>query len=66
MGFLNKFADEVAKKQASLETRARNEIRQKARSASDAELRHNLQRAIDNDNYIMQEEIEKEMERRGI
>lgn len=57
---------EVERKQASIESRAHSEIRQKARNASDNELRHNLQKAKDNDNYIMQEEIEREMERRGI
>ena len=65
-GAANSLRDELERKQASIEKRAHNEIRQKARNASDDELRHNLQRAIDNDNYIMQEEIEKEMERRGI
>ena len=65
-GAANSLRDEVERKQASVEKRAHNEIRQKARSASDDELRYNLQRAIDNNNYIMQEEIEKEMERRGI
>lgn len=57
---------ELERKQSSIEGRARDEIRRKARNASDSELRHNLQRAIDNDNYIMQDEIEREMERRGI
>ena len=73
MGFLDKLAsaagtlgNELEKKQVSIENRARSEIRSKARHATDEELRHNLQRARDNNNYIMEEEIEREMERRGI
>ena len=41
-------------------------FRQKARNATDEELRYNLQNAIDNENYIMEEEIKKEMDRRGL
>jgi len=75
MGFLDKLAKEIKnydyagaieKKQESLERRAHSEFRQKARSASDEELRHNLQRAIDNDNWVMEDEIRAEMDRRGI
>ncbi|MBQ3545369.1 MAG: hypothetical protein IJA34_10360 [Lachnospiraceae bacterium] len=65
-GATESFSKEIEKKQSSIESRARNEIRQKARNASDEVLRHNLQKAIDNNNFIMQEEIEKEMERRGM
>ena len=43
-----------------------DEIRQKARHATDEELRHNLERAIDNGNYIMEDEIRREMDRRGM
>lgn len=82
MGLLDKFAsavknfdyegaadslrNEYERKQASIERSAHNKFRDKARNATDDELRHNLQNAIDNDNYIMEEEIRKEMERRGL
>ena len=65
-GAAESFSRELERKQSSIESRARSEIRQKARYASDEELRHNLQKAIDNDNFIMQEEIENEMDRRGL
>ena len=82
MGFFDKLAEKaknfdyesarasiektVENKQKSIERNARNQIRQKVRNASDDALRRNLQNAIDNDNYIMEEEIKKEMDRRGL
>lgn len=82
MGFLDKLADgiknfdyegaadtmrrEVERKQASIEKKGHEMFRQKACNATDEELRYNLQNAIDNENYIMEEEIKKEMDRRGL
>ena len=65
-GAADSFSRELERKQSSIESRAHSAIRQKARNASDEELRHNLQKAIDNDNFILQEEIEREMDRRGL
>lgn len=65
-GAANSFANAMEKKQADIEKSARNQIRQKARGASDEALRRNLQNAIDNGNYIMEDEIKKEMDRRGL
>ena len=56
----------IDRKVSSFEKRGRDEIRQKARHATDEELRHNLERAIDNGNYIMEDEIRREMDRRGM
>ena len=60
------FVSSVEKKQADIEQRARMQIRQKARSASDDGLRRARENAIDEGKYIAQEEIEREMDRRGI
>jgi hypothetical protein len=65
-GAADNVRNEVEKKQSSIENRVHKEFKQKARNASDDELRYNLQRAIDNDNYIMEEEIRNEMDRRGL
>lgn len=72
MGWLDKLesaanilSNELEKKQASVEKRARNEVRSKVRHCSDETLRYNLQKAKENGNYIFEEEIEKEMERRA-
>lgn len=65
-GAADSLRNEYERKQSSIERSAHNKFRDKARHATDDELRHNLQNAIDNDNYIMEEEIRKEMERRGL
>ena len=65
-GAADSLRNEYERKQASIERSAHNKFRDKARNATDDELRHNLQNAMDNDNYIMEEEIRKEMERRGL
>lgn len=75
MGLFDKLTDAVKNfdydgaienKRASVERNAREQYRQKARNASDEALRHNLEKAREDGNYIMEEEIEREMGRRGI
>lgn len=65
-GAADTFRNEYERKQSSIERNAHDKFRDKARNATDNELRHNLQNAIDNNNYIKEEEIRKEMERRGL
>lgn len=73
MGFLDtldfladSFSDAVEKKKDTLERNARRDYKSKVRSASDELLRCNLEKARETGNYIMEEEIENEMRRRGI
>lgn len=65
-GAADSLRNECERKQASIERSAHNKFRGQARNATDDELRRYLQYAIDNDNYILEEEIRKEMERRGL
>lgn len=65
-GAADSFMNSMEKKQADIEKRARIQIREKARSASDDGLRRARQNAIDDGKYIAQEEIEREMDRRGL
>lgn len=65
-GAANSLANSLEKKQAEIEKNARSKIRQKARNASDEALRRNLDKAIDEGNYIMEDEIKREMDRRGL
>ncbi len=65
-GAADSFRESMEQKQKKMVRQAHEGFREKARNATEDELRYNLQNAIDNDNYIMEEEIKKEMDRRGM
>ena len=65
-GAANTCREAMERKQESIERRAHNEFRQRAKNASDYELQCYLRIAEDSENYILEEEVRKEMERRGL
>ena len=61
-GTADSLRNEYERKQSSIERSAHNKFRDKARNATDDELRHNLQNAIDNIHTVLHQVLQLAVE----
>ena len=61
-GAADSLRNEYERKQSSIERSAHNKFRDKARNATDDELRHNLQNAIDNIHTVLHQVLQLAVE----